>query len=270
MEAFNLVYLPSYYIVVCREHGYCLTNLTLKRHLGRLHGAKGEPLDAVLEELERLVIHDPSQVQFPSDGSPIPELPVFPGFQCALTACNNDEDALSQYRPAVEKHQARVHAVGKRKRIKPTPGIIREVSMQSLLPRPYYRPVLVRPDYQQCPSTPLHTNSLSEGEGSPSPSLHAVAQGSEQLQDFMSTRYESSQTSWASTFDRVPKGGEQGLNQTPPWILSTGISNFIAGLGCDKEDLQSLLSTTASSKVSTIPIACSANERSIQIIPMLR
>lgn len=187
MEAFNLVYLSSYYIVVCREYGYCLPSLGLERYLRRLHGAKGEPLHAVLEELGQLIIHNPSQVQFPPDGSPIPELTVFPGFQCALTACNNDEGALSQYRPAVEKHQARVHTVGKRKRIKPTPGIIREVCMQSLLPRPHYRPVLVRPDWQQWPLTPLLPNGHSEREVSPSPSLHVVAQGSEQLRDFMST-----------------------------------------------------------------------------------
>ncbi len=81
--------------MVCREHGYCLPSLGLERHLRRLHGAKGEPLHTVLEELRQLIIHDPSQVQFPPDGSPIPKLIIFPGFQCTLTACNDDEDALS-------------------------------------------------------------------------------------------------------------------------------------------------------------------------------
>lgn len=61
MENLNMIYNVDYQLIVCIEHGYCVSVDTLKQHLSQLHRAKGERLRAALAEANALETKDPRQ-----------------------------------------------------------------------------------------------------------------------------------------------------------------------------------------------------------------
>ena len=114
MEAIGLVYNTSIQVVICVEHGYCLSSTRVRRHLQELHTTKGSALKAACEEVAGLELADLSTLEIPSGRPPIPYLTIDSGFQCIATACNLDKRSISKNRTTVEKHLSEVHNIGRR------------------------------------------------------------------------------------------------------------------------------------------------------------
>ena len=114
MEAIGLAYNTSMQVIICVEHGYCLSRSTVRRHLQKLHAAKGSALKAAYDKVAGLELAEPSILEVPSGGPLILYLTIDSGFQCAATACTLDKRSISKNRNTVEKHLSEVHSIGRR------------------------------------------------------------------------------------------------------------------------------------------------------------
>ncbi|KAL9606973.1 MAG: hypothetical protein Q9167_008067 [Letrouitia subvulpina] len=249
MEAANLVYNNKFKAIICKEHGYCLRPSRFKDHLNRDHGLKGLKLKAVYEEAAALETLDPLHFPYPpEDQLPIPYLTIEAGYQCNATACNHDTRSISQSWKTVKDHLSKVHNIGGRPgKTQPQATDIREVSLQSFLPKQHYRPFIV-PQYRQESSTasPVIQHAAADEEELAN-TQHAAAEEEEsrlRAKTYLQERYQGSQDSWAEIYTRVPIFDNQNIDQIPPWLYATGISNWIGGLGIDKKDLRELIEPT--------------------------
>lgn len=68
MEAIGLVYNSSLQVIICIEHGYCLSRSRVKRHLQVLHAAKGSALKVACDEVAGLELAELSKLDVPSGG----------------------------------------------------------------------------------------------------------------------------------------------------------------------------------------------------------
>ena len=137
IEEAGLVYLPRYKVLACKEHGYCLTKKSYRRHLWSHDALKGKLVRRVTDQVEGLSLIEPSDVALPAArGAPIPELSVHLFYRCTLADCDGEAAACSQRKETVVKHQSKTHRVGSRKAIKPDDSMIELASKQSFFPHP--------------------------------------------------------------------------------------------------------------------------------------
>lgn len=251
MEAVGLVYNHSMQVIICIEHGYCLAQGNIKRHLRVIHRTKGSTLKTACSKIADLLLADLSTLEVPFGSLPIPYLTVENGYQCAVTACNLDSRALSKSRSTVEKHLSEVHNIGRRPGKTPPQGTdIRQVCMQSLLPS-YQRKLFVvqgsssldiRP--RECQPDVSHATSE---EAHPSTDMQA-------LSSLLEAQYTVSKQDWQQIHDRLPLPDTQDHDLGAPWLNRTGISRWVAGFEMDKKELRECMEPLPCSKGSSFPI----------------
>ena len=249
MEQLHLVYLSRYQVILCQEHGYCITPKNFRRHLWDLHAVKGDIVRQAVEEIQPLDLADPATVEPPPpNGSPISGLTVRPFFRCLLPDCDRGATACSQRAETVRKHQAKDHSIGVRKRIKPTGQTIEQISMQSFFLHPFSRWFQV----QGTPSSPSPQPASSSSRPAATPTEDEAP--SDCMQQWWRLTYAASQESWQAQFQALEPTSELHQSQTPPWLVNTGIAAFLEGLPLEKSDLFQLrISSTAEGKVG-IPL----------------
>ena len=251
MEAVGLHYVEQLQLIVCTDHRYCLAPRNLKEHLQRnsCHGYKGELLHAALAAVSQLHVRDPRITELPIDSSPIPYLPLETAYQCRFLACRRAKTALSKNKNTVERHLAKEHNIGfKKGKTRRTAKDILVVKVQSFCTEDQYRPFVVRDD----------RSHLDEAEGSHaesgSESPHAVGTTQDVIAKELDAMYASSEQQWLSTFDRLQTSNDAHVDQTPPWLRSTGINRWMIELQKDKKDLRALLlAETAGISPSIVP-----------------
>ena len=249
MEQLRLVYLSRYQVILCQEHGYCITPKNLRRHLWDLHAVKGEIVRTAVEDIQQLDLADPVTIEPlpPPDGSPIPGLTVRPFFRCLLPDCDRGATACSQRAETVRKHQAKDHGVGVRKRIKPTGQTIEQISMQSLFLHPFSRWFQV----QGAPSLPSPAAPAAASSRPAATPIEEDEAPSDCMQQWWRTTYAASQASWQARFQALESTSELHESQTPPWLINTGIATFLEGFPLEKSDLFQLrISSTAEGRLS--------------------
>ena len=238
MEAVGLHYIQQLQLIVCTDCRYCIAPQRLKTHLQRnsYHGYKGATLHAALAATSQLHVRDPRTVEPPVDSSPIPYLPLETAYQCRFSACKGTKTALSKHKRTVEKHLAKEHNIGHAKGKTPrTAEDILVVKVQSFCAGDQYRPFVVRDACSQLDEPEsLHAESESE-------SSHAVATAQDVIAKELDAMYARSEQQWLSTFNRLQASTDAHVDQTPPWLRSTGINRWMIDLQKDKKDLRALL-----------------------------
>ena len=241
MEAVGLYYVEQLQLIVCTDHRYCLAPRNLKEHLQRNshHAYKGPILHAALAAVSQLHVRDPRTIEPPIDSPPIPYLPLETAYQCRFPACKRVKTALSKHEKTVERHLVKEHNIGLKKgKTSRTAEDILVVKVQSFCTGDQYRPFVVRDDCSQLDEP----ESLHAESGSESP--HAVGSlGTTQdvIAKELDTMYASSEQQWLSTFNRLQASNDAHVDQTPPWLRSTGINRWMIELQMDKKDLRALL-----------------------------
>ena len=251
MEAIGLVYNTSIQVVICVEHGYCLSSARVRRHLQELHTTKGSALKAACEEVAGLELADLSTLKIPSGRPPIPYLTIDSGFQCIATACNLDKRSINKNRTTVEKYLSEVHNIGRR------PGKtllqntdIRQVCIQSLLPRYQYRPFIVQGSLgldKPLEKAQRDTSHITVGEAYPIADMQA-------LSSLLEDQYSSSQQDWKQIYDHLPLPDTQENDLGALWLNRTGISRWVAGFKMDKKELREYIEPLVYSNRSSFPI----------------
>jgi hypothetical protein len=242
MEPTNLIYNRDFRLLICIEHDYCVAPKSLRYHLNSLHGVKGERLRAALIEANTLQARDPRQALPPLNAPAIPHLPIDLGYRCGILACKRGKPFVSKSKRTVEKHLSKEHDVGHAKgKTKLTIDNIEEVRVQSFLSFPHYLAFVVQvpvdlPQPPPAPSasagqplrakTPPHANPEADEETSPHAGL-----------DNLETQYLSSQQLWHKSHEHFLPDEDQYVKQTPPWIRSTGIRDWLQGLGVEKNSI---------------------------------
>lgn len=235
MEAAGLRHLPGLQILVCIEHRRGVTPTGVSNHLRNSHRLKGERLSAALEELEvlRPQLLPPSQLaDVPHHTLYVPEIESCPAFHCQLPNCNEERAALSVSRRTVEKHQAKVHGVNDERRRggRTSHGSsgqyydIAAVRIQSLLPRPYEKPFIIKELVTAVP--PLESPALPQAPTSATLATLAC----------FDADIEAATKEDERLYDRVPR--EATVAQLPPWLTQTGISSHLGGM--EKETIHQL------------------------------
>ena len=251
MEAIGLHYVPQLQLIVCTDHRYCLAPQSLKEHLQRnsYHGYKGPILHAALAAVSQLQVRDPRTVEPPVDSiPPIPYLSLETAYQCRFSACKGDKTALSKHKKTVERHLVKKHNIGLTKgKTRRTVKDILVVKVQSFCTGDQYRPFVVREESSQ-PDEPerLHASSSPHADSEPElsqadSSSHAVATTQDVIAQELDAMYASSRQQWLSTFERLQASTDPHVDQTPPWLRSTGICRWMTELQKDKKDLRALL-----------------------------
>ena len=241
MKSVEFSYCEFYQILICIEHEYALQPSGVELHLRRQHALKGSSLRAVLDEIAEkgLILRASHAVQQPSNNEPkITGLSLLVGYHCLLSNCNQASTALSQCRRTVEKHQAQVHGVSKRKPDLSTTNLIGRVSMQSFFPRPHYRPFIVQ-------TKPVIESNLS-----------ACNEVKDVIREHITGLYDQSQKDWASGFEKVASSPHK--SQTPPWLQITGISTFLSEL--NKDALRKLMQSTACDRLLSMRLNLTQND----------
>ncbi|KAL2040046.1 hypothetical protein N7G274_007449 [Stereocaulon virgatum] len=222
MEQVGLIYLQRYGVLACKDHGYCLTRKSFRRHLWSHHAVKGQLVRRVTDVVDTLNLIDPSLIPLPPASSPpIPELSVHLFYRCTLANCGGEPASRSQQREIVVKHQSKAHGVGVRKAIKPDESAIELVSMQSFFPHPLLRWFQVQTSQQVSPTSTR--------------SLNCMQRSFQQALD-------ASKEEWQAQFETIPTQ-ELHQSQTPPWLVMTGIAPFLERLQLEKTELRSLYSS---------------------------
>lgn len=249
METLNLMYNDRYQLVICIEHGYCVAASSVKHHLNHLHNIKGDRLHAALAEANSLEIRDPRQVQPPTDAPAIPHLTIDSGFRCGIPACKLSKPFVSKSKRTIEKHLSKEHAVGHAKgKAKPTSIHIEAVCVQSFLPRPHYKAFAIQGEpeapapFLARPATPKHPSADADNAPHAETPPHA---------GFIDLRaqYQTSEQQWLESHEQFLPDDDQYIKQTPPWIKSTGIRNWVQGLGVEKKNIWDLVHAVHSSKI---------------------
>lgn len=105
MEELGLVYLSRYRVLLCKEHGYCLSPKRYRRHLWELHAVKGDIVKHVVDEVQELDLVDPAAVATPVyNETAIPYLTVTPFVRCILSDYVRGTTACSQRAETVRKY----------------------------------------------------------------------------------------------------------------------------------------------------------------------
>ena len=157
------------------------------------------------------------------------------------------------------KHLAKEHNIGHAKgKNSRTAEDILVVKVQSFCTGDQYRPFVVRDNCSQLDGLESsHANSSLHAE-SESESSHAVAPAQDVIAKELDAMYASSQQQWLSTFERLQTSIDPHVDQTPPWLRSTGISRWMTDLQKDKKDLRGYCCSQKQSACSCqlIPLAC--------------
>lgn len=236
MEHFNLVYLHSHRVLLCKEHGYCLTKKTARRHLWSHHAAKGTLAQMAVQELQELDLAEPPSISLPTASSePVPGLPIRDFFRCALDHCDGEPAACSQRKETVVKHQSKTHRVGARKATKPSESSIECIYMQSFFPHPLLQWFPVQPAKE------TQARSSTPGDSMQSRIQQAVS---------------ATKEAWREQLDVIP-AQELHAAQTPPWLITTGISPFVERLRQGKPEILGLRSSPVAIGMYFNPLACS-------------
>ena len=151
----------------------------------------------------------------------VPEIESSPAFHCQLPNCNGERAALSQLRRTVEKHQAKVHGVNNERRRggRTSPGSsgqfynIAAVRIQSLLPRPYEKPFIIKELVTAV--LPLDGPALPQA---PPPATLAR----------FDADLEAATKEDEGLYNRVPT--EATTAQLPPWLTQTRIAKHLGGM----------------------------------------
>ena len=232
MEQVGLTYLEKYQVVLCRQHGSCVTPKQLKRHLWDLHRVRGLPVAEAQAEVDQLPLAEPTAVQYSeANGRPIEGLKTKTFFICRLSNCQGGPTARSQRLDTVRKHQSKDHGVGVRKTVKPTADDIEPISMQSFFLHPNDTWFQVRLPTPTAPR-PLHPTPNDEGTNDDGPS--------DQMKDWWHANLASTQDAWQSQFNVFEDTAELHTSQTAPWLVRTGIAAFLEGLNYEKSELYQL------------------------------
>jgi len=157
----------------------------------------------------------------------IPGLLVQAGYHCAIGDCNSEKESIGKSRDSVEKHQNRVHAVGRGKEKKREDWMIKSVQFQNLWDKTtYFRPFIV--------SDRGGSSEETTSRSTVDPTNHSGDE--DQLSQLIQAKYASSQLEWEKALDELPTSG---LHQTqiPQWIKHTGIANYLGNFGLSKSAL---------------------------------
>ena len=230
MEQVGLTYLDKYQVVLCRQHGACVTPKQIKRHLWVFHHVRGLPVVEAQAEVDQLPLAEPTTVKYSeANGLPIKGLKTKTFFICRLSNCQGGPTARSQRLDTVRKHQSKDHGVGVRKKtVKPTANDIEQILMQSFFLHPNDTWFRVRPPTPTTPR-PLRPTPNNEGNNDDGPS--------DQMQDWWHANLASTQDAWQSQFNVFQDTAELHTSQTAPWLVRTGIAAFLEGLEYEKSEL---------------------------------
>lgn len=253
METTNFTYNSDHQLIMCIEHGYCIAPSSLQNHLNKVHGVKGERLRAALAEAGALQARDPRQARPPVHASAIPHLPIDPGFRCGLTACKQSRPFVSKSKRTIEKHLSKEHDIGHAKgKARPIAANIEEVHVQSFLARPHYLAFAVQVQAVEAGSptpdaAPLEPSSRTQTPPHADIEMNEEMLGHATLRD-LKAQYLTSQQQWHESHERFLPDEEQYVKQTPPWIRSTGIRDWLQGLGVEKKSIWDLVHAVHSSQ----------------------
>ena len=243
MEAVGLQYNSTYRILICREHAVGVLPNGVETHLRNDHREKGDRLRAALSEISNhysSTLCPITEIPLPPHGiERIPSLATTTAYYCKLSGCNEEKQSLSINRRIVEKHQSRVHA----SQIKGPDGArrlrnhyqIEQVSIQSLLQKPYYRPFIVRQP---------HDSQDRSSEG-----FQAVPQSHI---DQLSHDYGLSRKAASSLYSSIPPS--DASIHTAPWLQTTGIHRHVQGQ--DKDLIKALVGGPTPGKSCSALVTC--------------
>lgn len=100
------------------------------------------------------------------------------------------------------------------------------------------------PDCEQSASQDIAAHQPADAAG-----LLAVEDdGCDQSRIFLAKEHPSSHKSWKTLYDRLPLRDSLTVDQTPPWLGTTGISRWIASLNLEKQDLRACVPSTPCSE----------------------
>jgi len=270
MEEVGLAYSDRFQVLICKDHGYCLTNKGYRRHLWALHAVKGEVVQVVANEVDSLVLAEPTSIPSPPPTStPIPGLIVYTFFRCTLPECDGGPTACSRREETVVKHQAKAHNTGSRKKTKRASFMIKTIYMQTFFPQPHHRWFEVVAPIPNAPPLATTSTASDQEQGQqqgllPQATRDKRRKGIRAPQDASQRRSEdtgaiedrrqftkrleylslTSQTAWSSQFEQL-SSQELHASQTPPWLVATGIAAFLEGLPLEKSELFRLRSSAS-------------------------
>ena len=176
---------------MCREHEHALLLEIVKYHLRRLHAFKNQRLRAILEKIRTSsflfssfddILRSSNQI------STVSRLIVYSVYQCAVTSCNREEQALSRELRTIQKHLTRQHDIERNRFTQLTFYMIREISVQFFFSSPRTHYFVVR-------STQLSRSSfrVSVHFIDIEFTLHASSHRSNTLTQSLQAAYETSQ-----------------------------------------------------------------------------
>lgn len=199
MEQLNFVHLPRYRVLLCNDHGGCVSKKRFKKHVWALHAARGEIVQIADLEVQALDIAEPQDIDLPPPShAPIPGLKVFTFFRCLVSGCSQESTACSQREETVRKHQSKVHKIHHKKGIDAS-STIELISMQS-----FFQPPLQRWFQVLSP---------------PAPALAAAESPADCIQQPLRTLLAASEQSWVEQFQSFADQDELHASQTPPGLL---------------------------------------------------
>lgn len=227
MEELGLLYSVPHNIIICQECGFALLCPTIQRHLQRYHNYKGPRLQEVMVEVySKSPAVRREDVVTPPDGlAPVTGLEITPGFQCNVLGCNLEAGGRSQNYRTIVRHMKKEHQLPQG-----NDSMIKNVGLQSFFPAPNKKLFSVVLPGSRTTSTTHPSSTVGSSQG---------------FLQHLELEYKESDAVQQATFSTYAIQSELYASQIPPWLQTTGISNFLGRLQLNKPVLHALVQPPA-------------------------